>query len=805
MTFFIPRGGPAEPLQGPDIMPERYAFGAAFNKAWQASDKASQRQRQIGAEEERIAELAAQKMAMPEWRSEWGNATGKMLDRAREDAKVNPEKWKDVDLTREGMEARVTENRAAELRDAQTLISTSANPVLSEIIGGLGAEIVDPVNVAMMPFGLGSGSLLRIAASEAALGAVGEATQLPARFRVAEELDQPAPSVIGSLAEGAVAGAVLGTAVDGITRGLRYWRNRNVIPETADPFTAEEAIRTVEDALSAGEAPEQAMARLDTLLLRPDQRVETTTEPPQNITENIPVAREPLIPQVNSAPQSASVPTITVLTNDDLPSIGVDAETFQFKAGGDAEGVTERLRDVPQWMPERSGVALVYEYEDGRRFIVDGHQRLALAKRRAAAGDDIELPVRILREADGITPAQARARAATKNIAEGTGTPLDAAKVLRDLGGDAASLGLPPNSALVRQGEGISRLSDDAFGMVVNERATEAHGALVGRLVDDPDLQADILALVTKLKPKNAFEAESIIRQANEAGASSQTQASLFGDEVVASSLYLERARVLDQAIKDLRQDRETFNVLMDRGDKITAAGNTLDPEANAKAVQDSGVLMQYVQRHANMKGPISDALRDAAERYKRTGKPGPAVKDFIEAVREGIARGDLDGDAGRAGRGDAEPVEAPRPDGDLEPSLFGPAPEPAPRAPEPVQTIVPGTDSIQTGDAQRLAAEAEARRLQSKIGRLNQARVEDDMSSLFAPEVRDMFDDVTGPEAQTFAENQVGQMRADLLDENLPAEARATFTAAVDEFDDLDTMAREFAACLTGVGNVRE
>lgn len=78
-------------------------------------------------------------------------------------------------------------------------------------------------------------------------------------------------------------------------------------------------------------------------------------------------------------------------------------------------------------------------------------------------------------------------------------------------------------------------------------------------------------------------------------------------------------------------------------------------------------------------------------------------------------------------------------------------------------------------------------------------------MSSLFAPEVRDMFDDVTGPEAQTFAENQVGQMRADLLDENLPAEARATFTAAVDEFDDLDTMAREFAACLTGVSNVRE
>lgn len=463
--------------------------------------------------------------------------------------------------------------------------------------------------------------------------------------------------------------------------------------------------------------PERAAEIAETRALAAEQRPaahaalrQFVTDQEVNVAPVMPVARQPTAPKGVRA-------NLTILYNDDLATIGVDAQTFQFKSGGDDSGVTDRLRGVATWDSERAGVALIYEYADGRRFIVDGHQRLALAKRLAAEGQQIDFPVRVLREADGVTIAQARARAAIKNIAEGTGTPLDAAKVLRDLGGDAAALNLPPNSSLVRQGEGLSRLDDRAFGMVVNEKASETHGALVGRLIDDPELHADILALVTRLKPKNAFEAEGIIRQAREAGATRETQASLFGDEVVTQSLFLERARILDQSVKRLREDRATFNVLLDRSERITGAGNTLDPAANAKRLQESGELMQYVQRQANMKGPISDALKSAAEQYKRTGKPGPAVTDFIAAVRAGIERGDLDGDAGRAGRGDVEPV-APPPSDVEGPSLFALTPD----AP------------------QSQAAEIAARAQQSKMRRLDQARVESDDGGLFGGAQNDMF-----------------------------------------------------------------
>lgn len=428
---------------------------------------------------------------------------------------------------------------------------------------------------------------------------------------------------------------------------------------------------------------------------RPAAPVEASPAPPAAPQELAAGPAAPTAAPGTALPASASSRQggLEVLSGDALQNVQVDARTFQFKSGGDEAGVTERLRGVRNWDPERTGIAIVWERKDGQRFIVDGHQRLGLAKRLADAGQPVELPVRVLREADGVTAAMARGRAAAKNIAEGTGSPLDAAKVLRDIGATGSDLNLPPNSALVRQGEGIARLSDDAFGMVANGAATEQHGALVGRLVPDPALHANILGLVTKLKPRNAVEAESIIEQAKAAGSTREVQTSLFGDEVVARSLYIERARVLDNALKRLAEDRSTFALLTKRGEKIAAAGNVLDPVANAKRVQESGELLQYVKRLANMKGPISDALTAAAERYQADRKVAVAAERFVEAVRSGIARGDLDGSLGRAGGDAAESARPPQAATDAEgvsQSLFDmqPGDSPAATSPPPYEAL---------------------------------------------------------------------------------------------------------------------
>ena len=123
------------------------------------------------------------------------------------------------------------------------------------------------------------------------------------------------------------------------------------------------------------------------------------------------------IQQPTPAPQGGS--GIEAL---DPRTIGVDAKRFQFKAGGDEAGVTERLQDIKKWDPLLAGTAIVFRDADGKNWVADGHQRLGLAKRLIDAGqNDIKLNAFVLDAADGITDADARATAAYKNIAEGTG------------------------------------------------------------------------------------------------------------------------------------------------------------------------------------------------------------------------------------------------------------------------------------------------------------------------------------------------------------------------------------------------
>lgn len=349
---------------------------------------------------------------------------------------------------------------------------------------------------------------------------------------------------------------------------------------------------------------------------------------------------------------------VEVLGNDEIASIETDADTFQYKGGGDAAGVTDRLRGVKQWDDNRTGIGLVYEYEDGRRVIVDGHQRLGLAKRLAEGGQNISLPVRVLREADGVTEAQARAIGAEKNIAEGSGSALDAAKVFRDTGKSAADMDLPMSSGMVRTADGLGGLSDDAFGMVNNDVASERDGAIVGRMVEDKGRHADILGLLVKLKPSNVTQAESIVRQAMQAEVT-ETQDSLFGEEEVSANLYLERAKVLDRALKDIGREITTFKTLVDRADTISGAGNVLQSETNAARLSDDQKARAVLEKQANTKGPISDALTEAAREYRETGKLGPAAQKFAAAVRQGEeAGGNRGAEAGPARDGDGPPQE---------------------------------------------------------------------------------------------------------------------------------------------------
>ena len=296
----------------------------------------------------------------------------------------------------------------------------------------------------------------------------------------------------------------------------------------------------------------------------------------------------------------------------DPAHIGVDATRFQFKAGGDASGVTERLQGVTTWDPRLAGTALVFRDADGKNWVADGHQRVGLAKRLAAEGqDDIRVNSFVLDAKDGVTDSQARVIAGIKNIAEGTGTAIDAAKIIREAKDTGADLPpLPPRSALVRDGQALARLGPDAFGMAVNEVVPTQQAAIVGRLVTDPLQQAEAMRVLAKAEPENLRQAEMIVREIMATGTEEMTrQGGLFGDEHFAASIVLERAKIADEAMRQLKKDKATFSTLVAEAERIESAGtNALDRDANQGRLSTDEQAADLFTSLATHAGPVSDA-----------------------------------------------------------------------------------------------------------------------------------------------------------------------------------------------------
>jgi hypothetical protein len=386
----------------------------------------------------------------------------------------------------------------------------------------------------------------------------------------------------------------------------------------------------------------------------------------------------------SSSAGSADVPPMYARAFN-VDDITVDAHRFQFKGGGDEAGVTDRLRGVKQWNPLYAGRVIVWEDKDGRAFLADGHQRHGLAKRiQDETGEPIRMDALVLRHADGVTAEDARVYAALKNIAEGTGTAIDAAKVVRDAGAHVLDH-LPPKSALVRDGGALARLSDAAFGAVYNDVVPADYAAVIGHLLPDrPEAHEAMIDLLAKLDPANRGQAESIVRQAISDGLHKEEQIDLFGSSQKVTSLYLERAKVLEKGLAKLRKLGSVFKVAAEEADTLEAAGSRIARDKSAKEAHANAAAVEIVSRLAFSRGAVADALNEAAAELAAGAKLGSVVDRFVEHVRgldlRAVAGEAANDDASRiapdgAGRGGDAPEEGPQPfaeSGDQEqPSLI--------------------------------------------------------------------------------------------------------------------------------------
>lgn len=343
----------------------------------------------------------------------------------------------------------------------------------------------------------------------------------------------------------------------------------------------------------------------------------------------------------------------------DPDNIEIDAAKFQFKEGGDEFGVTERLQDVTEWDDVKSNVAILYETKDGKLFVVDGHQRVALAKKLKAQGQTTDILAYIRKETDGVSIEAVRAEAAAKNMAEGSGTIVDAAKVLRDAP-ELIKL-LPPRSVFIQQAKGLSNLSDEAFMAAVNGIVTPEYGAIVGRYIDNSADQLATMKLLQKLNPQNATQAESIVSQAKTIGFEKTTQTGLFGDEVIADNAFLSRAKLLDAALKYLRGRKSIFKNLVDDKTVIEQYGNKLDNLTNAQKEKIYGQAIETIKQNANNVGAIADNLTTLAKEFEAEGSTNinKFTKRFADNLEQGIKSGSFERiAAGRRGSSDADPAK---------------------------------------------------------------------------------------------------------------------------------------------------
>jgi len=579
-------------------------------------------------------------------------AVNNLLTFMDENQESLPDHLKGITLERLEQNAKETAQAARKYAEEIGARNLTFKGTVGQFTGGVSGLVDDPIN-AIGLMGASAKNLWRLAFTEAVIGAGTGAVAEAGVAKWYDELgyDYTYQDFLRNVAYNAVGSAAFGVGIrvsadaaksgwSAISKSGQANRNSQALADAAEAREELEA----DNPLDGADLP-PAQAEHTSRATTAEAAVENNTAPA--------MPNETTIQPTPEIIEAASDNLNGVMFSVNPRDVNVDAKRFQFKEGGDEYGVTERLQGVTEWDPIKAGTVIFWEDVDGKMFVADGHQRVGLARRIQAQKPDekIEIIGYKLRETDGVSAEKARVIAAMANIAQGTGTAIDAAKVLRVEPGRIAEL--PPQSVLVRQARDLVNLSNQAFGAIVNEVIPSNYGSIVGRLIDDPDLQEAAIGVLAKSDPSNLFQAEAIVRQVREMDTVQETQVSLFGEEVITGSLFTERARVLDRTTKILRGDKKAFESLSKNAERIEAEGNKLAKDQNQRRADQDAQAITLLQALANRKGVLSDDLSGAARTARETGNYAEAARNFADAVRRGIERGDFDGastsDVGRA------------------------------------------------------------------------------------------------------------------------------------------------------------
>jgi hypothetical protein len=384
--------------------------------------------------------------------------------------------------------------------------------------------------------------------------------------------------------------------------------------------------------------------------------------------------------------------------------INLDPVRFQYKREGIGQhGVGDQFKDVTVWDPDMAGTSHVWlDPENGKTYAVNAHHRVHLAQRLNRYADESGKPEPVpemqVRYLDAKTAPEAYAKGALINIAEGSGTAIDAARFFRHTGMTPETLAADGRVLLrkqvAQQGAALANLSDAIFDDVVHGLLPVERAAIIGSGVSNHADQTALYALMRQRegggKRLTDDQIEELIRMNNRTSTvtenrGGEAQGGLFGVEEMTRSLLPEKAIVSDYVRKQLGAERKLFGAVSTQtaADRLGEAGNVIKAGVNAQTAERANQGSLLYDRLSTKAGPIDDILDRAAQRLAKGGSGNDIKQQAYAGIRDylkgqlaqltgvhplggGGVEGLREERVGQAGPGEPNPLEAGRVGGNV-------------------------------------------------------------------------------------------------------------------------------------------
>jgi hypothetical protein len=332
----------------------------------------------------------------------------------------------------------------------------------------------------------------------------------------------------------------------------------------------------------------------------------------------------------------------------DPSKIQVDPKRFQYKIIGEQtkSGEVGSLSGVKTWDSNLGGILQVWQDpKDGGVYVVNGHNRLALAKKLNAESVTVKL-------IDAKSPEEARAIGALTNIAEGRGNAQDAAKFFRDSGltkQDLEKKGVPMREKIAEDGLALASLSDSLFNRVVQGQIPEQRAVVIGSKIKDHRQQQDLLEVVEKEEKKGKKITNDTIEELSDmvtnAPTITESQGGLFdllGFSPESRSLAIEKAQIQSAIKRQLQREKRLFSTVgkSKAASDLAKAGNKINVEESSEIADIAEKALGAFDQEKMLTGKVSTLLNQAAEKLANNQKgSAKIIKEVYEQVLDELQK----------------------------------------------------------------------------------------------------------------------------------------------------------------------